>query len=212
MSEPVSENMICPKCGQFQPRAETCSACGVIVAKLRPQTAAAATGAAPGQSVPVQSAASPEAPAPAAPVSPEGAGEPSRELPLAGKIAVLGFFLVIMLLGLVAVIPKNMTISEFVEAKESSFHFRDFRIEGVVEPYRSVVEVTLGDKRLSSLKISANGTTSYLYFDSDEISPAPKKGNRVRARGNFENIPFYRMPGKLERITVAVATSIEILN
>jgi len=37
MTEPASANMICPKCGQFQARADTCTACGVVIAKLRPE-------------------------------------------------------------------------------------------------------------------------------------------------------------------------------
>ena len=30
-------NMLCPKCGLFQEKAEICSACGVIIAKLTRQ-------------------------------------------------------------------------------------------------------------------------------------------------------------------------------
>lgn len=32
------KNMICPKCQTFQPKAETCTNCGVVVDKLRPKT------------------------------------------------------------------------------------------------------------------------------------------------------------------------------
>ena len=39
----MSQNMICPKCQTFQPKAETCATCGVIVAKLRPAAGPVAT-------------------------------------------------------------------------------------------------------------------------------------------------------------------------
>ena len=35
MSESNSTNMICPKCGQFQEKADICKACGIIIAKVR---------------------------------------------------------------------------------------------------------------------------------------------------------------------------------
>jgi ribosomal protein L37E len=35
MSESNSANMICPKCGQFQENADTCKACGIVIAKVR---------------------------------------------------------------------------------------------------------------------------------------------------------------------------------
>ncbi len=35
MSESNGANMICPKCGQFQEKADTCNACGIVIAKVR---------------------------------------------------------------------------------------------------------------------------------------------------------------------------------
>lgn len=35
MSESNSINMICPSCGKFQEKADTCMACGVVIAKVR---------------------------------------------------------------------------------------------------------------------------------------------------------------------------------
>jgi hypothetical protein len=36
----TSSNMVCPKCKTFQPAAETCARCGVVVAKLWAQRSA----------------------------------------------------------------------------------------------------------------------------------------------------------------------------
>ena len=35
MNEPDIRNMLCPKCGKFQPKAEICIECGVVIAKVR---------------------------------------------------------------------------------------------------------------------------------------------------------------------------------
>ena len=35
MPESGSVNMICPNCGQFQKKADTCNICGVVIAKAR---------------------------------------------------------------------------------------------------------------------------------------------------------------------------------
>ena len=35
MTDPDIRNMLCPKCGEFQPKAEICIECGVVIAKVK---------------------------------------------------------------------------------------------------------------------------------------------------------------------------------
>jgi len=40
-------NMMCPKCGKFQEKAETCNSCGIVIAKFKPETDTQSSGVTP---------------------------------------------------------------------------------------------------------------------------------------------------------------------
>ena len=194
------ENMICPKCGKFQPKAENCEACGVIVAKLRKEA------------TPTQTKDEPADVNPSAAVSPDGVDQTVPELPKVAKIAIVSILIAVGVGVLVVITPKEMRIDEFVEAKKSSFHLRGFRIEGTVEPHRSIIQTQSSDGTvLSSLKITGNDTTGYVTYDPSEITEKPKKGDYVTISGSFQSVPYFDGSQKHKKITMALATSIKLI-
>ncbi len=195
-SDPVATNMICPKCGKMQPKADICATCGVVVAKLRSppgpsrKQAGKSAGADPGQAVEREPAA----------------------------LAFLARLIIGTVVGVVAIsayllfTPVDMQIDEFVTAKKSSFHIRGFRIEGVVVPHRTSILAQSSDgKELSFLKISGDGTAGYVTFDPDDVARTPLDGDHVRVTGRFERVPYYDGRPVYKTITMAFASSIDVM-
>lgn len=209
MSESVAENMVCPKCGHFQPKAEACSACGVYVAKLRPEPVAPSTEAEPAAAAAAAGGvAGAAAPAPRSPVEQEEAKP--------GFLAQVAAVAVVVALGVAyyfVAAPKDMSVAEFVEAKKTAPHFRDFRIEGTVEPYREFLQVsTSSGKKLSSLKIVGDNASGVVSYIPEDITPEPRRGDRVRVTGSFQRIRVYHFgQNKPSSTNIAVASSIEVI-
>lgn len=195
-SDSVATNMICPKCGKMQPKADICATCGIVVAKLRPppspsrKQAGKSAGADPGQAVDREPAA----------------------LPLLARLAI-GAVAGVVAIGIYLLFtPQDMQIDEFVTAKKSSFHMRGFRIEGVVVPHRTYIQAQSSDgKELSSLKITGDGTAGYVTFDPDDVARTPRDGDHVRVTGSFQRVPYYDGRPVYKTMTMAFASSIEVM-
>ncbi len=200
MSDENSMNMICPKCGQFQSKSDTCSACGVVVAKLQnPPVAGTPT----------------EDPVPAAsqPADADIIDEP-QALPGVVRVVIAILAIAIVVGILYTITPREMTVAELVEGKKASFHVRDFKVQARValDSSDSVVTIQSGDGRnMSSLKIEDGTTVAYVNYDPREISATPRKGDLVRVVGRFDSIPYVDGSRKRSTFYVALASSIKVL-
>ena len=193
MSEPQSGNMICPKCGSFQKKADTCKSCGVIMAKVRKpaeeETADDAADETVVQLPPVL--------------------EPAPKLSLVARIsiaAVLAGFAVFIYL---AVVPVDMTLAEFSEAKKSDAHLRGFRVEGTVSLGRSIISTQLSDGReMGTFKISNGDEWSFITYDPESTSYKPAEGDRVRVSGSFHTMPLLGGSPNIRTVTISTADRI----
>ena len=194
MSENDSMNMICLKCGQFQPKADTCTSCGAVIAKLKkPQTPAA-------EPVPESTGA-----------NILGDGKNSNVF-----VRILGIIAVIAVCaGLLYVMtPREMILSEFVEAKKSGSQLRGFKIQGRVaaDSSVSIVAVQSGDgQEMSSLKIEDSTSVAYVTYDSRDINSTLSEGDLVSIVGRFDSTTLVGGSPKPRRFFIALASSIEVL-
>lgn len=198
MTETTSTNMICPKCGQFQEKADVCISCGVVIAKIKSEQPDTQESSPTPEHEPDQ-------------VSDHGTRQKPIKLSFPVKVAIAVSAILVCTGIYLIMAPKQMTIEEFIAAKKASVNFRDFRIEGKVEPFKSVIETHSSDgKTLSTLKISRGETTGYVTYDPDRISELPAKGDYVSVTGRFQKVPFYDFSGKYKTTTVALVTSLTI--
>ena len=202
MSESISTNMLCPKCGAFQPMADICTACGIIFAKIRDlQTggddALERTG--PGNRCPSRRL---------------DGHELDRERTMT-QVVALAIGIVACSYGYLLNTPVEMDLYEFVAAKNGSIHIRNFLIEGTVapEPQGSYIRTKSSDgQNLASLKLSGNDTTGYVTFDPREIEQELNAGDFVQVTGRFERVPYYDGRNQMRKITMAFASSIDVID
>jgi len=202
MSDPGSENMICPKCGQFQSKADICSSCGVVVSKLRPRSSDTEREA--------------DTPDPGGALqSPKTLPAKAPKLHFVGGLAALAIAVAVLIGIFLLFAPKDMGIDELAEAKKSSVHFRGFRVAGKVvsDSYGSFMQVQSSDgRKLPSLKLEGNNSTASVTYDPETIKLDLNKGDSVTVTGSFERIPYYDFSGKYKQMTIAVARSIKVLD
>jgi ribosomal protein L37E len=201
MSETTSTNMLCPKCGEFQPKAATCGACGVVIARFRDEPGAAQRQADPSAATVPRSSGDSSIPG-------------SDAVSTAAQFVAVALGLVVSIGMYLAVTPKEMGIDEFVEAKKQSFHLRNFRIEGTVAPvpHESYLEAQSSDgRRLSSLKLSAKNATGYVTYDPEMVVRGLNEGDRIRVTGRFERVPYVDGTSQYKQITMALASSIKVI-
>ncbi len=201
MSEPVSTNVICPKCGKFQPKTDTCGGCGVIFAKIRdPQDnvddALERTG--PRNRCPSRALDSPDL-------------DSERTVT---QVIALTIGIVVCSAGYLVNTPVEMDLYEFVAAKNGSFHMRNFLIKGTVapEPEVSYIRTKSADGRdLASLKLAGNDATGYVTFDPREIKDELNAGDFVQVTGRFDSVPYINGRSQRKQITMAFASSIKVI-
>lgn len=198
MTESNNSNMICPRCGQFQEKAEVCISCGVVIAKIKGEQPDTPESSPAPEHEPDQ-------------VSDRGTRQKPIKLSFPVKIAIATSAILVCTGIYLIMVPKEMTIEEFVAAKKASVNFRDFRIEGTAEPFVSVIETHSSDgKTLSALKVSEGESTGYVTYDPNQVTELPSKGDYVRVSGRFQKVPYYDFTGKHKTITVALVTSLSI--
>ena len=202
MSDPISTNMICPKCGAFQQKADTCSDCGVVVAKMRCEPDAEQSNS--------------EATAPGF-TSSSAILEDDELDGERTKIQVFAIVvgIVICTCGYFVSTPVEMGLEEFVEAKKESFHVRNFKIAGTVAPdrYESIFQTQSSDgRKLASLKLTGNDTTGYVSFDPRTVSQDFDEGDFVEVTGRFQRVPFIDGRSQNKQITMAFASSIKVID
>ena len=201
MSDPISTNMICPKCGAFQQKADTCNDCGVVVAKMRDEpdtTQNKSNLPVPGFT---SSSASLE--------DDELDGERTKIQVFAIVVGI-----VVCTCGYFVSTPVEMGLEEFVEAKKESFHVRNFKIAGTVarDPYESIFQAQSSDGRtLSSLKLLRNETSGYVSFDPRTVTQDFNEGDFVEVTGRFQRVPFIDGRSHNKQITMAFASSIKVV-
>ena len=202
MSDPISTHMICPKCGAFQQKADTCNDCGVVVAKMRCEPDAEhgkSEDPIPGFT---SSSASLE--------EDELDGERTKNQVFAIVIGI-----VVCTCGYVVSTPVEMGLEEFVEAKKESFHVRNFKIAGTVarNPYESIFQTQSSDGRtLSSLKLLRNETSGYVSFDPRTVAQDFNEGDFVEVTGRFQRVPYIDGRSQNKQIMMAFASSIEVID
>ena len=202
MSESISTNMLCPKCGVFQPLADICNTCGVVAAKFRDEQNG------------VDNAVARPGPGNRCPSRGHGAQELDRERTTTQFVA-LAIGIVVCSCGYLLNTPVEMDLYEFVAAKNESFHIRNFQIEGTVvpEPQGNYIRAKTADgQNLASLKLAGNDATGYVTFDPREIQGELNEGDFVQVTGRFERVPYSDGRNQIKKITMAFASSIHVID
>lgn len=191
-------NMVCPRCNAFQPKAEICSQCGVIIEKAQNSVSGSKEK-----------------------TDAKKTGRASKPAKTPGKIPIAVSVFIVSVIALAGIYqfiqPEEMTIEQFVQAKKDHATGA-FIIEGAVKKYEPKWEamefISSEGEKYKSLEIMEEDHKAFVSYFPEQLPSQLNDGDHVRVVGSFQTVPVYGlMPGKPARkMTTAVLSSIEILH